>query len=205
LALALSRLRSQNPVVLALPRGGVPVGYEIARHLNAPLEAFIVRKVGLPGCADVAMGAVASGGIQVLNGDLVRILNVLPEAVDRAVDHAMRSLAQREARYATPFAPPLLRGCTAILVDDGLAAGFTMQAAVRAARCQQPAGIVVAVPVGASEAVRMVARDADEVVCLRVQEPFLGVGSCYARFGEVSDDDVCELLGRGCDSRRLAS
>jgi predicted phosphoribosyltransferase len=195
----------ENPVVLALPRGGVPVGYEIARLLKAPLELFIVRKIGLPSCPEVAMGAVASGGIQVLDGDLIRALGIRPEAVDAAVAHALRRLAQREARYGSGCAPPLLRGRTVILVDDGLAAGFTMQAAVRAARRQQPARIVVAVPVGACEAVHLVARDADEVVCLRVQEPFAGSGSCYARFGEISDDEVCDLLGRPCGRQRLAS
>ena len=121
-------------MVLALPRGGVPVGYEVARLLGAPLEVFIVRKIGLPCCREVAMGALASGGIQVLDGDLIRRFHVQPYTVDMGIKKEMRELARREERYGAGSAPPVLRGRTAILVDDGLAAGLTMRAAVRAAR-----------------------------------------------------------------------
>jgi predicted phosphoribosyltransferase len=151
------------------------------------------------------MGAVASGGIQVLDRDLICTLNILPQAVDRAVAEAMRSLARREACYGAGWAPPLLRGRTAILVDDGLAAGVTMRAAVRAVRRQQPARIVVAVPVGAYEAVRKVALDADDVVCLHMPEPFVSVDACYTRFARVSDDEICEVLERPFGPQRLAS
>ena len=201
----LLRLPAEDPVVLALPRGGVPVGYEVARLLGAPLEVFIVRKIGLPGCPEVSMGALASGGIQVLDGDLIRQLQIQPYAVDRAIKDEMRQLARREDRYGAGSAPPVLRGRTAILVDDGLAAGLTMRAAVRAARKQQPARIIVAVPVGAREAIRLLEVEADEVLCLRTPEPFVAVGSWYAQFDQTTDAEVYALLGRMSARERLAS
>ena len=192
----LLRFPTEDPVVLALPRGGVPVGYEVARLLGAPLEVFIVRKIGLPCCRELAMGVLASGGIQILDGDLIRRLQIQPDAVDMAIKKEMRQLARREERYGAGAAPPVLRGRTAILVDDGLATGLTMRAAVRAARTQQPARIIVAVPVGAREAIRLLEAEADEVVCLRTSEPFVAVGLWYARFDQTTDDEVCALLGR---------
>jgi putative phosphoribosyl transferase len=201
----LRRFPTADPVVLALPRGGVPVGYEIARLLGAPLEVFIVRKIGLPCCRDVAMGALASGGIQVLDGDLIRTLQVQPYAVDMAIKKEMRELARREERYGAGSAPPVLRGRTAILVDDGLATGLTMRAAVRAARTRQPARIIVAVPVGARKAIRLLETEADEVVCLCTEEPFDAAALCYARFDQITDDEVCALLGGVRARDRLAS
>jgi predicted phosphoribosyltransferase len=201
---ALLRFGPKDPVVLALPRGGVPVGYEIARLLDAPLEVFIVRKVGLPGYREVAMGAVASGGIQVLDGDLIRRLGISPPAVDMVIKEEMQELARREEQYGAGSAPPLLRQRTAILVDEGLATGLTMQAAVRAARQQQPARVVVAVPIGARDAIRMLEAEADEVVFLRAPEPFLKVAAWYAQFGQTTDNDVRELLGRAREWERLA-
>lgn len=204
LALALLPFKAQDPVVLALPRGGVPVAFEIARFLDAPLAAFIVRKIGVPGHRELAMGALASGGIQVLDGDLIRRLRVPPHAVDTVIAEEMRELTRREERYGAGHAPPLLRGRTVILVDDGLATGLTMRAAVQAARKQQPARIVVAAPVGSSEAVRMLQAEADEVLCLRTPEPFAAVGLWYARFEQTTDDEVRELLGQARDVARLA-
>lgn len=204
LAFALHRLSFEHPVVLALPRGGVPIGYEIARVLGAPVDVFIVRKVGVPGCREVAMGALASGGIQILDAHLIRRLGIPAEAVDVVVAEEMRELARREARYGAGHAPPLLRGRTVILVDDGLATGFTMRAAVQAARKQQPARIVVAAPVASREAVAMLEREADEVVCLDVPEPFRPVGSWYARFDQTTDDEVRDLLDRAHSGERLA-
>jgi putative phosphoribosyl transferase len=201
---ALLRFTREDPVVLALPRGGMPVGYEIARLLDAPLEVFIVRKIGIPACREVAMGAIASGGLQVLDGDLIRRLGIQPYAVDIVIKEEMRELARREERYGADSAPPVLRGRTAILVDDGLATGLTMKAAVRAARKQQPARIVVAVPVGARDAIRMLKEEADEVVCLRTPEPFVAVGLWYAQFGQTTDDEVRELAGRSRVRERLA-
>lgn len=191
-------------MVLALPRGGVPVAYEIARLLGAPLEVFIVRKIGVPGHREVAMGALASGGIQVLDGDLIRELGVPPQVVDAVIAEEMRELARREERYGAGHTPPVLRGRTVILVDDGLATGLTMRAAVQAARKQQPARIVVAAPVGALDAVAMLEEEADEVVCLRMPEPFVAVGLWYERFGQTTDDEVRELLGRAHLRQRLA-
>jgi putative phosphoribosyl transferase len=200
----LLRFPTTDPVVLALPRGGVPVGYEVARLLRAPLDVFIVRKIGLPCCREVAMGVVASGGIQVLDGDLIRKLQIQPYAVDMAVKKEMRELARREERYGAGSAPPMLRGRTAILVDDGLASGLTMRAAVRAARKQQPAHIIVAVPAGARRAIRLLEAEADEVVCLHTPEPFVALGRWYAQFGQTTDEEVRELLGRTRDRDRLA-
>jgi predicted phosphoribosyltransferase len=204
LAQALLRFRRERPVVLALPRGGVPVGYEIARLLGAPLQVFIVRKIGLPGCRELAIGALASGGIQVLDGDLVRRLSVVPAAIDAVIAEEMRELARREASYGCGYAPPMLRGRTVILVDDGLAAGLTMRAAVQAARRQQPARVIVAAPVGSRVAIAALEQEADDVVCLRRPEPFGAVGAWYARFDRTTDDEVRELLARPVTSERLA-
>jgi len=201
---ALLPFSGERPVVLALPRGGVPVGYEIARLLDAPLEVFIVRTIGVPGHRELAMGALASGGIQVLDGDLIRQLRVPPRAVDAAIAKEMRELARREERYGAGHAPPVLRGRTVILVDDGLTTGLTMRAAVRAARKQQPARIVVATPVGSRPAIAMLEAEADEVVCLRTPEAFGAVGVWYARFGQTPDEEVRELLGRPRVDERLA-
>ena len=201
---ALLRLTGEHPVVLALPRGGVPVGYEIARVLEGTLGVFIVRKIGVPGHREVAMGALASGGIQVLDGDLICRLRLPPHAVDAVIAEEMRELARREERYGAGHAPPVLRGRTVVLVDDGLATGLTMRAAVQAARKQQPGRIVVAVPVGAPDAVTMLETEADEVVCLSRPEPFVAVGLCYERFGQTTDDEVRELLDRAQPPERLA-
>lgn len=204
LAHALLPLKGAHPVVLALPRGGVPVGYEIARFLGAPLQVFIVRKIGVPGHREQAMGALASGGIQVLDGNVIRRFKVPPHAIDAVIDDEMLELIRREELYGAPCAPPRLRGRTAILVDDGLATGLTMRAAVQAARKQQPARVVVATPVGAREAVELLESEADEVVCLQTPEPFIAVGAWYARFEQTTDDEVRELLGRTQSGERLA-
>lgn len=201
---ALLRLRAEHPVVLALPRGGVPVGYEIARVLDGTLGVFIVRKIGVPSHREVAMGALASGGIQVLDRGLICRLGIPPHAVDAVIAEEMRELARREERYGTGHAPPVLRGRTVVLVDDGLATGLTMRAAVQAARKQQPGRIVVAVPVGARDAVTMLETEADEVVCLSMPEPFVAVGLWYERFGPTTDDEVRELLDRAQPPQRLA-
>jgi predicted phosphoribosyltransferase len=204
LADALLPFKAAHPLVLALPRGGVPVGYEIARGLDAPLEVFIVRKIGVPGHRELAMGALASGGIQVLDAELIRRLRVPAHLVDAVIREEMQELTRREERYGAGYAPPQLRGRTVILVDDGLATGLTMRAAVRAVRRQQPERVIVAVPVGSSEAVRMLAAEADEVLCLRTPDPFAAVGLWYTRFEQTTDEEVRELLGRARDVERLA-
>jgi putative phosphoribosyl transferase len=186
----------QDVIVLALPRGGVPVAFEVARALHAPLDVFLVRKLGLPGHEELAMGAIASGGARVLNENVVRALRI-PENVIEAVAAAeQRELERRERIYREDRPPPNLRGRTVILVDDGLATGSTMRAAVLALRQQGAARIVVAVPVGAPETCAEFQREADEVICARTPEPFYAVGLWYGDFSQTTDEEVRDLLER---------
>jgi predicted phosphoribosyltransferase len=195
LAARLRHLNNEgNTVVLALPRGGVPVGYEVARDLDAPLDVFLVRKLGLPGFPELAMGAIASGGVRVLNGDVVSWYGV-PEAVIDEISAAEQAeLVRRECAYRAGRKPLDLRGREVILVDDGLATGSTMKAAVQALRTHHPARIVVAVPVGAPEACRALADLADDVVCARTPTPFGAVGHWYRDFSQTTDHEVRALL-----------
>jgi predicted phosphoribosyltransferase len=181
-------------VVLGLPRGGVPVAYEVARGLNAPLDVFVVRKLGLPGHPEYAMGAIASGGVRVLNDEAIRQLRVPPSVVEAVARAEQVELERRERAYrgARPAVP--LEGRVVILVDDGLATGSTMRAAVLAVRRRLPSQIVVAVPVGARDTCRAMDEVADEVVCARMPEPFNAVGLWYENFDQASDDEVRELL-----------
>jgi predicted phosphoribosyltransferase len=181
-------------VVLGLPRGGVPVAYEVARGLNAPLDVFVVRKLGLPGHPEYAMGAIASGGVRVLNDDAIRQLRVPPSVVEAVARAEQAELERRERAYrgARPAVP--VEGRVVILVDDGLATGSTMRAAVLAVRRRLPSQIVVAVPVGARDTCRAMDEVADEVVCARMPEPFNAVGLWYENFDQASDDEVRELL-----------
>jgi predicted phosphoribosyltransferase len=181
-------------VVLALPRGGVPVAAEVARALDAPLDIFLVRKLGLPGQEELAMGAIASGGSRVLNTSLLRRLHVPPETVDAVAMRERQELDRRERVYRGSHAPPSVRGRTVILVDDGLATGASMHAAVTALRAQEPARIVVAVPVGAPSTCEDLRRIADDVVCAETPEPFSAVGQWYDDFSQTSDDEVHQLL-----------
>jgi predicted phosphoribosyltransferase len=181
-------------VVLGLPRGGIPVAYEVAQALHAPLDVFVVRKLGLPGHSEYAMGAIASGGVRVLNENVIRQLQVPSSAVEAVVraEHLeleRRELAYRGARQAVPA-----EGRVVILVDDGLATGSTMRAAVLAIRRQFPSHIVVAVPVGAGEACRAMGEVADEVICARMPEPFHAVGLWYENFDQTTDEEVRRLL-----------
>lgn len=181
-------------LVLALPRGGVPVGYEVARALGVPLDVFLVRKLGSPGHEELAMGAIATGGVQILNSDVVRALHVSPEQVQLAVQHEERELHRREREYRDNRPTPTIAGKTVILVDDGLATGATMRVAIRALRLEHPARIVVAVPVGATETCAALAREADEVLCAETPEPFYAVGMWYQRFEQTTDAEVRDLL-----------
>jgi predicted phosphoribosyltransferase len=181
-------------LVLALPRGGVPVGYEAARALHAPLDVFLVRKLGVPEQEELAMGAIATGGVRVINEEVVRRLRLPPELLDEVAEQEMQELERRERRYRGHRPPPNVRGKTVILVDDGLATGSTMRAAVAALRQQKPARIVVAVPVGAAETCADLEREADEVVCVHTPEPFYAVGLWYGDFTQTSDDEVRYLL-----------
>jgi predicted phosphoribosyltransferase len=201
LAEKLSRYAGQsNLLVLALPRGGVPVGYEVARALHAPLDVFVVRKLGVPGHEELAMGAIASGGVRVVNRSLIRELRLSREDVEAVTAVERRELERRERAYrgGGPRADP--RGRTVILVDDGLATGATMRAAAQALREQEPARIVVAVPVAAPETCEMFQREVDETICAITPEPFYAVGLWYEDFSETTDDEVRDLLSRAADA-----
>jgi len=180
--------------VLALPRGGVPVAATVAVALAAPLDVFTVRKLGVPGHREVAMGAIASGGARVLDYGLISDLGLTEAAVGRVVAEEERELARREQLYRAGRGPLIVSGLIAILVDDGLATGSTMRVAVEAIRELGPSRVVVAVPVGSAEACRRVARVADEVICPRVPPQFVAVGQWYENFSETSDAEVTALL-----------
>jgi putative phosphoribosyl transferase len=184
-------------VVLALPRGGVPVAYEVARALGAPLDVFIVRKLGVPGHEEYAMGAVASGGVRVVSEDVVRSLGLTAADVERVAAREIAELERRERLYRGQRPEPELGGRTVILVDDGLATGSTMKAAVKALAARKPASIVVAVPVAAADTCRELARDVHEVVCAVTPEPFHAVGLWYEDFRQTTDDEVHALLDKG--------
>ncbi len=181
-------------IVLALPRGGVPVAAEIARMLRLPLDVMVVRKLGLPGHPELAMGAIASGGVRVMNEEVVRGAAVTPRAIEAVADEEERELARRERRYRGDRPWPELAGRCVILVDDGLATGATMRAAIAALRSQRPARIVVAVPVGAPEVVRALGEMADEVICPLQPQSLGAVGRWYRDFTQVSDGEVERLL-----------
>ena len=183
-------------VVLALPRGGVPVGFEVAKALNAPLDIFLVRKLGLPEQEELAMGAIAAGGVRVLNDEVVRALDIPDEIVDAVAAKEKRELERREREYRGGRAPVDVRGRTVILIDDGLATGSSMRAAALALRNKQPAQIVVAVPVGAPSTCAEFESVVDKVVCAVTPEPFWGVGQWYRDFSQTSDEEVRDLLGR---------
>ena len=183
-----------DTLVLALPRGGVPVGYEVARALRAPLDVFIVRKLGLPGHEELAMGAIASGGIEVLNDEVLGWMPVSRASIDAVADRERRELARREKEYRGNRPPIDVAGRTVVIVDDGLATGSTMRAAVRALRKMNPKMIAVAVPVGARETCTSLGQEVDEMICLRTPEPFDAVGQWYADFSQTSDEEVHELL-----------
>jgi len=183
-------------IVLALPRGGVPVGYEVARALGAPLDVFLVRKLGVPGREELAMGAIASGGVRVLNEDVVSELCIPQHWVDIVATRELEELRRREAVYRDGRPAPDVRGKTVILVDDGLATGASMRAGVAALRKLGPSRIVVAVPVGAQQTCNEFRDVADEVICAETPDPFYAVGSWYADFDQTTDEEVRELLAR---------
>jgi putative phosphoribosyl transferase len=184
----------QDVTVLALPRGGVPVAYEVARELGAPLDVFLVRKLGLPYHPELAMGAIASGGVRVLNDTVVSRFRIPDEVIDAVAAEEAGELARREREYRGDRPPPKLRGKTVILIDDGLATGATMRAAVAALRKLGPARVVVAVPVGSPETCAEFQAVADEAVCARTPEPFQAVGQWYRDFSQTTDEEVQELL-----------
>jgi putative phosphoribosyl transferase len=188
-------------VVLALPRGGVPVAFEVARRLEAPLDLFLVRKLGTPGHRELAMGAIASGGVRVLNDDVVRWYGIAQGDIDAVAQEEERELLRRELAYREGRDPVPVDGRVAILVDDGLATGSTMRAAVKAVRQRDPSRVVVAVPVGARDTCDELSAIADEVVCVGTPEPFSAVGQWYADFDQTTDDEVRRLLSEHARSR----
>lgn len=181
-------------LVLALPRGGVPVAFEVAQALHAPLDVFLVRKLGVPGHEELAMGAIATGGVRVLNLDVVYGLDIPEHLMNAVAAKEQQELDRRERIYRDDRPPPDVHGRTVILIDDGLATGSTMRAAAQALRQQRPARIVVAVPVAAAETCIEFRREVDETVCAFTPTPFAGVGAWYDDFSQTTDEEVCALL-----------
>ena len=181
-------------IVLALPRGGVPVGAQVARRLNVPLDVFVVRKLGLPGHPELAMGAIASGGVRVFNGDVVNSLRIPDEVIDAVTAKELQELQRRERSYRDDLPPPEVEGKTVIVVDDGVATGSTMAAAVGALRQLGAGRIIVATPTIARSTYNYLSTSADEVVAVIVPEEFYGVGQWYEDFTQTSDEEVQELL-----------
>jgi putative phosphoribosyl transferase len=181
-------------LVLGLPRGGVPVAGEVARILAAPMDVFLVRKLGVPGQEELAMGAIASGGSRVLNQTVIERLAVTPADVEAVTRAEAQVLARREQAYRGDRPPITLRGTTVIVVDDGLATGASMRAALKAVRAQDPAAVIVGVPVGSPETCRTLRAEADEVVCVRMPDRFFAVGQAYVDFSPTSDEEVRAVL-----------
>jgi predicted phosphoribosyltransferase len=182
--------------VLALPRGGVPVGYEVARALGAPLDIFLVRKLGVPGHEELAMGAIASGGVRVINQRVIDTLKIPPEVIEQVTTMELEELERREREYRDGRPPVEVAGRVAILVDDGLATGASMRAAIEALRRREPGRIIVAVPVGAAETCSDLRQEADEAVCAQEPTEFYAVGLWYEDFAQTTDDEVRDLLAR---------
>lgn len=183
-------------LVLGLPRGGVPVAYEIATALDAPLDVFVVRKLGLPGHEEFGIGAIASGGVRVVDEAVLRAYGIDAETLDRITESERRELERRERLYRDDRPFPLVRDRIVILVDDGLATGSTMRAAVAALRAEGPREIVIGVPVGARETCEAMSRQVDDLVCLMTPEPFYAVGLWYEHFDQTNDAEVHDLLER---------
>ena len=195
LASRLTKYASRDDVVvLALPRGGVPVAYEVASALGAPMDVFLVRKLGTPGHRELAMGAIASGGVRVLNEDVVRWYGISEAAIEHIAREEQEELARRERAYRDDRPAPDLANRIVILIDDGLATGSTMRAAAQAVRARHPGRVVIAVPVGAAQTCAELAAVADEVICVRMPEPFSAVGQWYLNFEQTDDAEVRQLL-----------
>lgn len=186
--------RREDVLVLALPRGGVPVAYEVAKALNAPLDLFLVRKLGVPGHEELAMGAIATGGLRVVNSGLISYLGITDEVIDSIAALEQRELERREEAYRHGRQPPDVKDRVVILIDDGMATGSTMRAAAASLRLQKPARIVVAVPVSSRETCAELRSEVDQIVCSVTPKPFQGVGLWYNNFSQISDEEVRELL-----------
>lgn len=195
----LAHVSDPDVLVLGLPRGGVPVAYEVARALHAPLDVFLVRKLGVPGQVELAMGAIATGDVRVLNDEVVEALGIPEEAIDAVAAKEQQELTRRERLYRGDRAPPALRGRTVILVDDGLATGSTMRAAVAALEQRHPARIVVAVPVAARSTREEFQAEGMDIVCVLAPEPFHAVGLWYESFSQTTDAEIQKLLAHAAE------
>lgn len=191
--------KRDDVVVLALPRGGVPVGYEVAQALHAPLDVFVVRKLGVPGHEELAMGALASGGVRVLNRTVIDALEISEKMIDAAIAREQIELERREREYRDGRPATDVKGRTAILVDDGLATGSSMRVVATALRKKSPAQIVVAVPVASASTCAEFETEVDRVICAATPEPFLAVGQWYQDFSQTTDEEVRELLRRSSE------
>lgn len=196
LAARLSRYRDERPIVLALPRGGVVVGHEVARALEAPLDVIVARKVGAPGQRELGIGAIAPGGVEVIDPLTVEMLGIRREQIDAIVAEETAEMTRRIARFRGDRPAPDLRDRTVILVDDGLATGVTARAAIRSIQREQPRRLVLAVPVCAPETAEALRPEVDDLVCVESPPDFIAVGLWYDDFSQTTDDEVLELLGR---------
>jgi predicted phosphoribosyltransferase len=192
-------------LVLALPRGGVPVAFEVARELGAPLDVFVVRKLGMPGHEEYAIGAIASGGVRIINQEAIRAFDITYAELEAVTAEETVELERRERRYRDGRPPPDIAGKTVVLIDDGLATGSTMRAAVEALRQKSPARLVVAVPTAAPETCQEVGALVDEMVCAMTPEPFYAVGLWYDDFGQTTDEEVHDLLAIAAGAARGAT
>lgn len=189
-----TRSLPKGSIVLALPRGGVPVGFEIARALGLPLDVLVVRKLGVPRQPELAMGAIASNGVYILDENLIRKENIPPEEIERVAAHEVQEIERRERLYRGNRPPPDLRNRPVILVDDGLATGATMRAAVKCVNSLQPSAVLVAAPVASRQACALIRHEAVDCVCLATPTPFIAVGEWYQDFHQTTDAEVQELL-----------
>ena len=196
----LPHLRDEDPIVLAIPRGGVPVGYEVARAIEAPLDLFIARKLGAPGHEELGIGAVAPGGTRFLDADAIRMLDVTDAYIEEVTRKELAELERRLRRFRGDRPPPRIEDRSVILVDDGLATGVTALASLTALRLQHPRRLVFGAPVCSAEGAQAVARQADDVICVAVPDRFFGVGAWYHDFTQTTDEEVMELLVRGQES-----